>query len=97
MADEHFSWEIIERFFRTELSRDETRGFVRHLLRQCPRCSGLLQEVSKGRSFRLMIHRLESPSLSPDSYLTQKIVERIPYLAGRMEAWPLRGSSRRRA
>jgi len=96
MADEHFSWEIIERFFHTELSRDETRGFVRHLLRQCPRCSRLLHEVSRGQSFRLLVHRLENPSFGPDPLLAQKS-ERIPHLISREEARPLQGSFRRRA
>ena len=30
MADEHFSRETLARFFRSELSRQENRDFVRH-------------------------------------------------------------------
>lgn len=38
MEDEHFPREAIERFLRAELSREETREIVRHLLARCPLC-----------------------------------------------------------
>jgi hypothetical protein len=59
MADQHFSWATLERFFRSELSREETRDVVRHLLRQCPDCSGILQAVSGRENFRWLIRGLE--------------------------------------
>jgi len=63
MADEHFSREIIASFFRSQLSREERRGFVRHLLRQCPRCAGLLREVGEGHDFRFLLGAIESLAL----------------------------------
>jgi hypothetical protein len=63
MMDEHFSRETIERFFRSELSREESRGFVRHLLRQCPRCSPLLREVTQRGDFRLLLRGIEDAVL----------------------------------
>lgn len=38
MGDEHFPRESIERFMKAELSREETREIVRHLLARCPSC-----------------------------------------------------------
>jgi hypothetical protein len=67
MADEHFSREIIVGFFRSQLSRDERRGFVRHLLRQCPRCSGLLREMGERHDFRLLLGALESLAMQADA------------------------------
>jgi Ribonuclease G/E len=67
MADDHFSREAVERFFRSELSREENRDFVRHLLKRCPQCSGLLQEISQRQNFLLLIRGLEDAALrEPD-------------------------------
>jgi len=66
MADEHFSQDTIVHFFRSQLSGEECRSFVRHLLRQCPRCSRLLREVSERRDFRLLIHALEVAASESD-------------------------------
>ncbi|MFL6262208.1 MAG: hypothetical protein ACJ76Y_21135 [Thermoanaerobaculia bacterium] len=63
MADEHFSRETLERFFRSELSREESRDFVRHLLRQCPRCSRLVREAAHRDSFQLLLRGLEEAAL----------------------------------
>jgi hypothetical protein len=63
MADACFSRETLERFFRSELCREESRDFVRHLLRQCPRCSRLVREVSRGESFQLLLRGLEKVAL----------------------------------
>lgn len=35
---EHISGDMLERFFLTELSREETHHLVRHLLTRCPQC-----------------------------------------------------------
>ena len=66
MADVCFSQETIERFFRSELSKAESRDFVRHLLRQCPRCSRLVREVSRGASFQLLLRALQEAALRSD-------------------------------
>jgi len=59
MADACFSRDTLERFFRSELSREESRDFVRHLLRQCPRCSRLVREAARRDSFQLLLRGLE--------------------------------------
>jgi hypothetical protein len=66
MADEHFSRETLARFFRSELSRQETRDFVRHLLRRCPSCSRLLQEISRREHFQLLLRGMEEAAMRPD-------------------------------
>ena len=66
MADDHFSRETLERFFRSELPREETRDLVRHLLRRCPQCSRLLQEVSQRDNFQLLLRGLEDAALRTD-------------------------------
>ena len=66
MADDHFSKETLERFLRSELSQQENRSFVRHLLRQCPRCHRLLRELSPREDFRMLMLGLDSPDNLPD-------------------------------
>jgi hypothetical protein len=66
MADEHFSRVSLERFFRSELCRAEARDIVRHLLRRCPRCTGLLREVSNQDGFQLLLRGLEDAALRSD-------------------------------
>jgi hypothetical protein len=70
MADDHFSRQTVLRFLQSELSRDETRDFVRHLLKQCPECCRLVQEVSQRQDFRFLIRDLEESALrcDPDPY-----------------------------
>jgi len=63
MADACFSRETLERFFLSELSREESRDFVRHLLRQCPRCSRLVREAAQRDSFHLLLRGLEEAAL----------------------------------
>jgi hypothetical protein len=84
MADEHFSHEVIERFFRSELSRGENREVVRHLLSQCPRCSRLAREVAQGQKLQCFVNGLEGngPSRS-GSGSPQQILDRILRLVGR--------------
>ena len=86
MADEHFSQEVIERFFRMELSRGENREFVRHLLRQCPRCSRLVREFAHGQSPFLV----RGAASRPESGAHQQLLERVLRLVGRGEARPVR-------
>ena len=71
MADDHFSRETLLRFFRSQLSRGECRGFVRHLLRQCPRCEAMLREVSDSRDFCLLFRAVERTALRADDGRTQ--------------------------
>jgi len=66
MADDHFSKDTLERFLRSELSREENRSFVRHLLRQCPRCALLLRELAPREDFRMLMLGLEGPEGPPD-------------------------------
>ena len=83
MADEHFSHEVIERFFRSELSRGESREFVRHLLRQCPRCSRLLREVARGQNLLSLIHGLESSVSGFVSGSPQQMLDHVLRFVGR--------------
>lgn len=96
MADEHFSHEIIERFFRSQLSQGETRELVRHLLRQCRRCSWLLQQVARGQSFRLLVRGPENAALRFDPAHHPAMFERIARLAERKEVRPVQETARRR-
>jgi hypothetical protein len=66
MADDHFSKETLERFLRSELSREENRSFVRHLLRQCPLCTGLLRALAPREDFKMLLLGLEGPDSPPD-------------------------------
>ena len=76
MMNDHFSRQTVLRFLQSELSRDETREFVRHLLQQCPACSQLVQEVSQKQDFRFLIRDLEDSALrcDPDPY--KRILQR---------------------
>jgi hypothetical protein len=87
MVDEHFSREILERFFRSELSREESRNFVRHLLRQCPRCSQLAREVAQKKNFELVLRGLEDAALRSDPVQDQPALAKVspfPTLEARM-------------
>jgi hypothetical protein len=97
MADEHFSHEVIARFFRSELSRRETRDLVRHLLRQCPRCSQLLRAAVQGQDFRLLVGGVDKAASHFAPGIQQRILERILYLVKPKEDRPARGSARGRA
>lgn len=70
MTDDHFSRQVVMRFLQSDLSRDELRDFVRHLLKQCPECSRLVQDVSQRQDFRFLIRDLEDSALrcDPDPY-----------------------------
>jgi hypothetical protein len=57
MRDEHFSYDTVELFFRSELPQSESMRFIRHLLRQCPSCSRVLREIAQRRNFRVMLQR----------------------------------------
>ncbi len=56
MADDpeqHLGEELLERFFRLELSRAETARLVRHLLSACPCCVELSTAVARREEFNL--------------------------------------------
>lgn len=56
MADEpelHLDEELLERFFRLELSRAEAARLIRHLLSACPRCRGLAASMAGREDFKL--------------------------------------------
>jgi hypothetical protein len=66
MADDHFSRETLEHFLHSELSREENRSFVRHLLRRCPQCSRLLRELAPREDFKMLLLGLDGPDSPPD-------------------------------
>ena len=76
MADDHFSRETVLSFLQSELSKDENRNFVRHLLRQCPECSRLIQEVSQRQDFRFLIRDLEDLICDELNVKSLRFVER---------------------
>ncbi len=90
MADEHFSHEVIERFFRAELSRGENREVVRHLLTQCPRCSRLAREVAHGQRLQCFVDPSRSGGGSSGSGSPQQVLNRILRLVGRGNRSPRR-------
>lgn len=51
MNDEHVSRELLERFFRAELSRRDTYEVVRHLMRRCEGCLAAAVEVGGEEGF----------------------------------------------
>ncbi|HEV2845092.1 MAG TPA: hypothetical protein VG477_09630 [Thermoanaerobaculia bacterium] len=56
MADDpekHLTEELLEQFFRSELSRAETARLIRHVLTACSQCQGLLAAVGKREEFTL--------------------------------------------
>lgn len=83
MVDEHFSRVTLERFFRSELSRQETRDFVRHLLRRCPQCSRLLREVSQREKFQLLLRGLEDAALRADPDRDEPALARVSIFPSR--------------
>jgi hypothetical protein len=86
MADVHFSHQVVERFFRSELSRGETREFVRHLLRQCPGCSLLVHEVAYEQNLLVLVQGGVEAAISR----RQPLVERVLRLVGRGEVRRIR-------
>lgn len=97
MGDEHFSHEVIERFFRSELSRGENREFVRHLLRQCPRCSRLVREVAHGQTLQALARNLEPKVSRVEAVSPQPILDRVLRLVGRSGSRLARGRRPARA
>ena len=83
MADQHFSRDILERFIRSELSREENRDFVRHLLRQCPQCSGLLREMSQREDFRVLIRGLSAAAFRSDPESGQRNLAKVAQFPAR--------------
>ena len=77
MADDHFSRETVERFLRSELSRDENRDFVRHLLRQCRLCSPLLRDVTRRQDFQFLIRGLEDAAFRFDPNFYDRVFEKV--------------------
>lgn len=79
MTDDHFSRTTLERFFRSELSKEESRDFVRHLLRQCPRCSRLVREVARGESVHLLLRGLEEAALRSEPAQERPLAKVTPF------------------
>ncbi|HEX6902238.1 MAG TPA: tetratricopeptide repeat protein [Thermoanaerobaculia bacterium] len=51
MPENHVSRELMQRFFRSELSRKDTHEVVRHLMRQCAACLSVAVEVGAEEGF----------------------------------------------
>jgi len=96
MADVCFSQETLERFFRSELSKAESRDFVRHLLRQCPRCSRLVREVARRDSFQLLLRGLEEAALRAEPAQDQRPLARVTPFPSRETRMAPDGELRRR-
>lgn len=76
MVDEHFSRESMEKFYRSELSREEIRGIVRHLLAQCAECSAMAQAVARRENFKLLDGGAPSGRAS-DPHLYDQVFENV--------------------
>ncbi|HEX4499198.1 MAG TPA: hypothetical protein VIE43_26210 [Thermoanaerobaculia bacterium] len=85
MADEHFARVTLERFFRSELSREEARDLVRHLLRRCPQCTGVLRDVANQESVQMLLYGLDDASLAAEP-------ERVEPAHGKLSLFPGRGA-----
>ena len=96
MADVCFSQETLERFFRSELSKVESRDFVRHLLRQCPRCSPLVREVAQRETFQLLLRGLEEAALRSEPVLDQRPLAKVTPFPSREARTAPHGELRRR-
>jgi hypothetical protein len=96
MVDACFSRETLERFFRSELSREESRGFVRHLLRQCPRCSRLVREVVRRESFQLLLRGLEAAALRSEPVQETRPLAKVSPFPSREARTAPEGELRRR-
>jgi hypothetical protein len=96
MADACFSRAILERFFRSELSREESRDFVRHLLRQCPRCSRLVREAARRESCQLLLRGLEEAALGSEPTPEPPALAKVSPFPSRETRTALDGELRRR-
>ena len=96
MADACFSRETLERFLRSELSREESRDFVRHLLRQCPRCSRLVREAARRDSFQLLLRGLEEAALRAEPVQEPPALAKVARFPSREARTAPEGELRRR-
>jgi hypothetical protein len=83
MADEHFARVTLERFFRAELSREESRDLVRHLLRRCPQCAGVLRDVADQDSFQMLLHGPEDVALAAEPEPAEPAHAKVSLFSGR--------------
>jgi len=97
MVDACFSRVTLERFFRAELSREESRDFVRHLLRKCPQCSRLVREVVRGESFQLLLRGLEEAALRSEPVQEQPTLAKVSQFPSREARMAMDGELRRRS
>jgi tetratricopeptide (TPR) repeat protein len=67
MNDEHVSRELLERFFRAELSRRDTYEVVRHLMRRCEGCLAAAVEVGGEEGFVYQEGDFQSALATEDS------------------------------
>ncbi|HEY2293996.1 MAG TPA: hypothetical protein VGM86_25115 [Thermoanaerobaculia bacterium] len=96
MADVCFSRETLECFFRSELSKVESRDVVRHLLRQCSQCSRLVREVARRESFQLLLRGLEEAALRSEPVPDQRPLAKVSPFSSREARTAPHGELRRR-
>ncbi|HEX7183552.1 MAG TPA: hypothetical protein VF756_17085 [Thermoanaerobaculia bacterium] len=65
MADDHVSRELLQRFFRSELSRRDTQEVVRHLMRRCGECQERAIQVGAEEGYAYSAGDFQS-ALFPD-------------------------------
>lgn len=54
MSEYHVGHEEMERFLRAELSREENREIIRHLLTECPLCQDTVRLAARRQGFKVM-------------------------------------------
>ena len=54
MSKFHVRREQMERFLRTELSREENREIIRHLLAECPVCRETMRQAARRQGFKVV-------------------------------------------
>ena len=63
MISSHLTQDMLQRFFRAELSRGENRLIVRHLLTRCRHCLHVVHEAEEATGFKLTAPPQRSPAL----------------------------------
>ena len=62
MSEFHVKREQMERFLRTELSREENREIIRHMLTECPICRETVRQAARRQGFKVA-ETVEEPVL----------------------------------
>lgn len=85
MEEEHFPRETLELFFQGTLSRDESRGIVRHLLARCPQCVQAASAIAHRENLvpGTEVPRSPQPAVRPEAY--DRVFEKVFSGIGEME------------